>query len=99
MIMLSALEFQPMGYRQGLPSAWCRQLRPFIGLSYQPWIIDGDDCAAIGGMNEWQKKPRNSEKTGKCTAQDTSDPSRLDPGRRGGKPQTSRLSDSTLIQC
>jgi hypothetical protein len=27
-------------------------LRPFIGLLYQPWMIDGDDCGAIGGMNE-----------------------------------------------
>jgi hypothetical protein len=21
---------------------------------YQPWMIDGDDCGAISGMNEWQ---------------------------------------------
>jgi hypothetical protein len=26
-------------------------LRSFIGLLYQPWMIDGD-CGAISGMNE-----------------------------------------------
>jgi hypothetical protein len=26
-------------------------LRSFIGLLYQPWMIDGDDCGAISGMN------------------------------------------------
>jgi hypothetical protein len=24
-------------------------------------MIDGDDCGAINGMNEWQKKPKYSE--------------------------------------
>jgi hypothetical protein len=37
-------------------------LRPFIGLLYQPWMIDGDDCGAISGMNEWQGKPKHSKK-------------------------------------
>jgi hypothetical protein len=23
-----------------------------IGLLYQPWVIDGDDCGAASGMNE-----------------------------------------------
>jgi hypothetical protein len=23
---------------------------PLTGLVYQPWMIDGDDCGAIGGM-------------------------------------------------
>jgi hypothetical protein len=32
-------------------------LRPFIGLSYQPLMIDGDDCGAIDGMNEWKHAP------------------------------------------
>jgi hypothetical protein len=32
-------------------------LRPLIGLLYQPWIMDGgDDCAAVGRMNDWQGK-------------------------------------------
>jgi hypothetical protein len=26
-------------------------------------MIDGDDCGAIGGMNEWQGKSKYSEKT------------------------------------
>jgi hypothetical protein len=38
-------------------------LRPCIGLLYQPWIIDGDDCGAVSGMNEWQGKPEFSETT------------------------------------
>jgi hypothetical protein len=33
-----------------------------IGLLYQPWMID-DDISAISGMNEWQRKPKYSEKT------------------------------------
>jgi hypothetical protein len=27
-------------------------LRTFIGLLYQPWMIDDDDWGAIGGMND-----------------------------------------------
>jgi hypothetical protein len=38
-------------------------LRPFIGLLYQPWMIDGDDCGAVGGLDEWQGKPKYSEET------------------------------------
>jgi hypothetical protein len=30
---------------------WCG-VQPFIGLLYQPWMIDGDDSGAISGMNE-----------------------------------------------
>jgi hypothetical protein len=26
-------------------------------------MIDGDDCGAISGMDEWQRKMKNSEKT------------------------------------
>jgi hypothetical protein len=25
-------------------------LRPLIGLLYQPWMMDGEDCGAMGGM-------------------------------------------------
>jgi hypothetical protein len=32
-----------------------------LGYCYQPWMIDGDDCGAVGGMNEWQGKPKYSE--------------------------------------
>jgi hypothetical protein len=34
--------------------------QPLIGLLYQPWIIDGDGCGAINGMNEWQGKLKYS---------------------------------------
>jgi hypothetical protein len=27
-------------------------LPPFIGLLYQPWTVDGDDCGTITEMNE-----------------------------------------------
>jgi hypothetical protein len=27
---------------------------PFIGLLYQPWMINGGDCGAVGGMNVGQ---------------------------------------------
>jgi hypothetical protein len=25
---------------------------------YQPWMMDGEDCGAISGMNEWQGIPK-----------------------------------------
>jgi hypothetical protein len=27
-------------------------LQPFIGPLYQPWMLDGDDCGTISGMND-----------------------------------------------
>jgi hypothetical protein len=37
-------------------------LRPFIGLLYQPWMIDdGDDCGTIRGKNERLGKRKYSE--------------------------------------
>jgi hypothetical protein len=35
-------------------------LRPFIGLLYLPWMIDGDECGTISGMNVWQRKPKKT---------------------------------------
>jgi hypothetical protein len=35
--------------------------RPFIGLLYQPLVIDCDDCRAINGINEWHGKSKYSE--------------------------------------
>jgi hypothetical protein len=38
-------------------------LQPFISLLYQPWMIDGDDCGAIGGMNgkrNWSTRRRHA---------------------------------------
>jgi hypothetical protein len=65
-------------------------LRWFIGLLYQPWMMD-DDC----GMNEWQGKPKYSEKTYSSAALSTTDHTWLDPdsnqGRRDGKPATTHI--------
>jgi hypothetical protein len=67
-------------------------LRPFTSLLYQPRMIDGDDCGAISGMNEWQGKPKYSEETCPSAALSTTDHTCLDPGSnpgcRGGKPAT-----------
>jgi hypothetical protein len=49
-------------------------LRPVICLLYQPWMIDGDDCGTISGMNEWQRKPKYSEETCPSAALSTADP-------------------------
>jgi hypothetical protein len=38
-------------------------LRPFIGLLYQPCMMDGDGCRAISGKVDCQGKPKYSEKT------------------------------------
>jgi hypothetical protein len=37
-------------------------------------MIDGDDCVAISGMNEWQRKEMYSEKTCPSAAVSTTDP-------------------------
>jgi hypothetical protein len=37
-------------------------------------MIDDDDCEAIDGMNEWQGKPKNSEKTCPSAALSITDP-------------------------
>jgi hypothetical protein len=48
-------------------------LRPFIGLLYQPWMVDGDDCGAVSGMNEWQGKQMYWEETCPSAALSTTD--------------------------
>jgi hypothetical protein len=62
-------------------------------------MIDGDEFGAVGGMNEWHRKPKFSEKTCPSAAVSTADPTTLDPGsnpdRRGGKPATDRLIQGT----
>jgi hypothetical protein len=45
-----------------------------IGLFYQLWMIDGEDCGAISEMNEWQRKPKYPEKTWHSAALSTTDP-------------------------
>jgi hypothetical protein len=73
-------------------------LGPFIGL-YQLWMIDGDDCGAIKGMNEWQGKPKYSENNHPGADLITKVPTRhgpgSKPGRLGGKPATNGLSYAT----
>jgi hypothetical protein len=42
-------------------------------------MIDGDDCGAISGINEWQGKPKYSEKTCTSDALSATDPTLLEP--------------------
>jgi hypothetical protein len=49
-------------------------LRPLIGLLYQPWKIDGADCEAISGMNEWQVKSKYFDETCPSAVLATTDP-------------------------
>jgi hypothetical protein len=76
--------------------AW---LWSFIGLLYQPWMIDGDDCGAISSISEWQGKPKYSKKTCSIAALCATEPKLLDsgskPDRGGGKPVTNHLSYGT----
>jgi hypothetical protein len=55
---------------------------------------DDGDCVAISRMNDWQGKPKHSEKTCPSVALPTTDPIRLDagsnPGHRVKKPATDR---------
>jgi hypothetical protein len=77
-------------------------LRPFIGLLYQPWMIDGDDCGAISVINEWQGKPKYCEETCPSAALSTTDPTRLDsgsnPGLHGGKPMIGPMTYGTALK-
>jgi hypothetical protein len=54
-------------------------------------MIDGDDCGAVGGMNEWQGKLKYWENTCSIAALGTTDPPVSNPCRGGGKPATDRL--------
>jgi hypothetical protein len=49
-------------------------LQQFIGLSYQPWMIDGNDCGSVSGMNELQRKPKYSEEMRASAALSITDP-------------------------
>jgi hypothetical protein len=64
---------------------------------YQPQVIGDGDCGEIGGMKIGRHgKPKYSEKTCPSATLSTTNPTWLDPGsnpgRRGGKPATNRLS-------
>jgi hypothetical protein len=43
-------------------------------LAYCASLDAGDDCGAISGMNDWQGKPKYSEKTCTSDALSTTDP-------------------------
>jgi hypothetical protein len=65
------------------------------GLLYQPRMIGDDNCGEIGVIEDWQRKPKYSEKTCPSATLSTTNPTWLDPGlnpdRRGGKSATNRL--------
>jgi hypothetical protein len=62
---------------------------------------DDGDLVAIGGMDDWQGKPKYWEKTCPSTALSTTDSTLLyqgyNPDHRGGNPATNRLSYGTAI--
>jgi hypothetical protein len=66
------------------------------GLLYQPQIIDDGDCGAIGGMKsgrETRSTRRKPAPVSLCPPQIPHDQTPVsNPGRRGGKPATNRLS-------
>jgi hypothetical protein len=66
------------------------------GPFYQPQMIYDGDCGAIGGMKIGKGKAKYSEKTCPSATLSTTNPTWPDPGsnpgRRGGKPATNRLS-------
>jgi hypothetical protein len=59
-------------------------------------MTDGDDCAAISGMNDWQRKPKYSREACPSAILSITDIKSLDPGsnqgRRGREQATSLLS-------
>jgi hypothetical protein len=75
-------------------------LRPFIGLVYQHWMLDGNGCGGNIGMSEWQGKPKYLQKSCPSDALSTADHILIDPdsnfGRRGGKPVVNCLSYGTV---
>jgi hypothetical protein len=72
------------------------------GLLYQPRMIGEGDCGEIGGMNIGRGNWSTLEKTCPSATLSTTNPTWLNPGwnpgRRGGKPATNRLSyDAAII--
>jgi hypothetical protein len=86
--------------RDSILSQWVR-LSPLctvaaIGILYKPQMIDDGDCGAIWWNEDWQGKPKYSEKTYSSAILSTINPTWPDPGsnpgRRSGKLATNRLS-------
>jgi hypothetical protein len=61
------------------------------GLLYQPRMIGDGDCGEIGGMKICRGNRSTQRKPAPATNPTWRDPG-LNPGRRGGKPATNRLS-------
>jgi hypothetical protein len=63
------------------------------GLLYEPQMIDDDDCGAIGGIKigKGSRIPRKKPTLAPLCPPQNPDPG-SNPGRRGGKPVTNRLS-------
>jgi hypothetical protein len=72
-----------------------------VCLLYQPRMIDGDEWWLWSSWwnEDWHGKPKYSEKTFPSATLSTTNPTwpdmRSNPGRRGGKPATNRLSYGT----
>jgi hypothetical protein len=76
-------------------------LKPFIGLLYQRRVTEGGDCGAVEQLVAWMngrgnRSTRRKPAPVQLSATDSTwlDPG-SNPGRRGGKPATSRLSYGT----
>jgi hypothetical protein len=76
--------------------------RPLTGLFYQPRMID-DDCGAVGRMRIGRGNRSSRRKPVPSATSSTTSPTSLDlgsnPGLRGGKPATNRLSYGTAFSC
>jgi hypothetical protein len=64
-------------------------------------LTDGDDCGAVGGMDDWEGQPTYSEKTRLSAVLSTTNPAWLNwgsnPGRRSGKLATNSLRYISMV--
>jgi hypothetical protein len=71
-------------------------LRSLFGLLYQPQMINDDECGAVGGMRIGRGNRRTRRKAAPMPLYSPQIPHNLtpgsNPGHRGGKPATKRLS-------
>jgi hypothetical protein len=71
-------------------------LSSFIGQLYQPWMIDGNDCGVTGVIKDWDENRSTRRKLAPVSFWPPQIPRLtcpgLEPGRRGGKPETNRQS-------
>jgi hypothetical protein len=70
-----------------------------VGLLYQPRMIGDDDYGAVGGMSIGRGNRRTRRKPAPVPLCPPQIPRDLgsNPGRRGGKPATTRLSYGTAL--